>query len=361
MSGTPPQRGVPAAATPPAPPAAASYRAAGVDIDAGNRAVALLAESVASTRTPNVLSLPGGFGGMYSAAGLDADHVLVASTDGVGTKAELAARYGRWRGIGVDLVNHCIGDIAVHGARPLFFLDYIAMARLVPEVVAEIVAGMADACRAAGCALLGGETAEMPGVYVPGAVDVAGTIVGAARRDRLWPRPETLRAGDALVGVASSGPHTNGYSLIRRLLDGRPGAVTDAPLIDALLAPHRSYLPTVLEFAEAGIEPKALAHITGGGFFDNLPRVLPAHLGARVDLGAWPVPEPFATLVDWGGLADSEAFRVWNMGIGLVAVVDAAGADALVRQGHSVIGSVVDVGDIAGTNPGRVVLDGAWR
>ena len=337
---------------------AASYRAAGVDIDAGNRAVALLANSVASTRTPNVLSPPGGFGGMYSAAGLDSEHVLVASTDGVGTKAELAGRYGRWRGIGVDLVNHCIGDIAVHGARPLFFLDYIAMARLVPEVVAEIVAGMADACRAAGCALLGGETAEMPGTYVPGATDVVGTIVGAARQDRLWPRPETVRAGDALVGVASSGPHTNGYSLIRRLLDGRPGAASDTGMIDALLVPHRSYLPIVSEFAEAGIEPRALAHITGGGFFDNLPRVLPAHLGARLDLGAWPVPEPFATLVDWGGLADSEAFRVWNMGIGLVAVVDEAGAGALAGQGHRVIGSVIE---IAGADSGRVVLDGEWR
>ena len=361
MSGTPSQRGVQPAATPPEA-AAASYRAAGVDIDAGNRAVALLAESVASTRTPNVLSPPGGFGGMYSAAGLDAEHVLVASTDGVGTKAVLAARYGRWRGIGVDLVNHCIGDIAVHGARPLFFLDYIAMARLVPEVVAEIVAGIAEACRVAGCALLGGETAEMPGTYAPGATDVVGTIVGAAHRDRLWPRPETVQAGDALVGVASSGPHTNGYSLIRHLLDGRPGAAADTGLIDALLAPHRSYLPTVSAFSEAGIEPKALAHITGGGFFDNLPRVLPAHLGARVDLGAWPVPELFATLVDWGGLADSEAFRVWNMGIGLVAVVDEAGAEALVSQGHRVIGSVIDINiDIADAGPGRVVLDGAWR
>ena len=356
MSSTPSRRGVQTPATP-SQAAAAGYRAAGVDIDAGNRAVALLAESVASTRTPNVLSV-GGFGGMYSAAGLDKEHVLVASTDGVGTKAELAARHGRWRGIGVDVVNHCIGDIAVHGARPLFFLDYIAMARLVPEVVAEIVAGMADACRVAGCALLGGETAEMPGTYVPGATDVVGTIVGAARQDRLWPRPETVRAGDALVGVASSGPHTNGYSLIRRLLSEQPDAATDAGLIDALLAPHRSYLPTVSAFSEAGIEPKALAHITGGGFFDNLPRVLPAHLGARVDLGAWPVPELFATLVDWGGLADSEAFRVWNMGIGLVAVVDEAGAEALVRQGHRVIGSVIDIAD---PNPCRVVLEGAWR
>ena len=357
MSHSPPAPGAQTSATP-APVAVADYRAAGVDIDAGNRAVALLAASVASTRTPGVLSGPGGFGGMYAAAGLDSEHVLVASTDGVGTKAELAARHGRWRGIGVDLVNHCIGDIAVHGARPLFFLDYIAMARLVPEVVAEIVAGIAEACRAAGCALLGGETAEMPGTYVPGATDVVGTIVGAARRDRLWPRPETIRAGDALVGVASSGPHTNGYSLIRHLLDGRPGAAADTGLIDALLEPHRSYLPTVSEFTEAGIEPKALAHITGGGFFDNLPRVLPAHLGARVDLGAWPVPELFTTLVDWGGLADSEAFRVWNMGIGLVAVVDEAGAEALAGQGHQVIGSVIE---IAGTDSGRVVLDGEWR
>ena len=338
-----------------------SYRAAGVDIDAGNRAVALLAESVASTRTPGVLSAPGGFGGMFSAAGLDAAHVLVASTDGVGTKAELAGRHGRWRGIGVDLVNHCIGDIAVHGARPLFFLDYIAMARLVPEVVAEIVAGMADACRAAGCALLGGETAEMPGVYAPGATDVVGTIVGAARKDRLLPRPEAVRAGDALVGVASSGPHTNGFSLIRHLLDRRPGAAADTGLIDALLTPHRSYLPTVEAFAAAGVEPKALAHITGGGFFDNVPRVLPDHLGARVDLGSWEVPDLFATLVDWGGLPDAEAFRVWNMGIGLVAVVDEAGAAALAGQGHPVIGSVVERGEVNHAGEGRVRLDGSWR
>ncbi len=346
--------------SPRVPAAAASYRAAGVDIEAGNRAVAMLAESVASTRTPEVLPAPGGFGGMFSAAGLGADHVIVASTDGVGTKAELAGRYGRWRGIGVDLVNHCVGDIAVHGARPLFFLDYIAMGRLDPDVVAEIVAGMADACRAAGCALLGGETAEMPGVYAPGATDIVGTIVGAARKGRLLPRPETIRAGDALVGVASSGPHTNGYSLIRRLLVDRPGAA-DPDLIDSLLEPHRSYLSTVEEFAGAGTEPKALAHITGGGFFDNLPRVLPDHLGARLELGAWPVPDLFTTLVEWGGLADSEVFRVWNMGIGLVAVVDEADAEVLVRHGHRVIGSVVDASDIATTGASRIVLEGDWR
>ena len=333
-----------------------AYRAAGVDIDAGNRAVALLSEAVASTRTPEVISGPGGFGGMYSAEGLAPDSVLVASTDGVGTKTALAAAHRRWRGIGIDLVNHCIGDIAVHGARPLFFLDYIATARLVPEVVAEIVAGMADACRAAGCALLGGETAEMPGVYEPGAVDVAGTIVGAAPRHRLLPRPDTVRAGDLLVGAASSGPHTNGYSLIRRLLQGR---APDPAMIDALLAPHRSYRPVIDEFTEAGVEPKALAHITGGGFFDNLPRVLPDHLGARLDLGSWTVPEPFTTLADWGGLDDTEALRVWNMGIGLVAVVDDADAETLSAQGHPVIGAVIDTDDRAGN--ARVALHGTWR
>ena len=347
-----------AAPAPPAQPEATSYRSAGVDIDAGNRAVALMAEAVASTRTPEVINAVRGFGGLYSAAALDPDSVLVASTDGVGTKVALAARHGLWRGIGTDLVNHCIGDIAVHGARPLFFLDYIAMDRLVPEAAAEIVAGMADACRAAGCALLGGETAEMPGVYAPGAADVAGTIVGAAPRDGLLPRPEDVRAGDLLVGVASSGPHTNGYSLIRRLLEGRD---PDAGMIDALLEPHRNYLPLVEGFSEAGVRTKALAHITGGGFFDNLPRVLPDHLGARLELGSWPVPEPFVTLVDWGGLDDAEAFRVWNMGIGLVAVVDESDARALSRQGHRVIGTVIDAPDPARSGGSRVVLDGTWR
>ena len=346
------------APAPPAQPEAASYRSAGVDIDAGNRAVALMAEAVASTRTPEVITTVQGFGGMYSAAALEPGCVLVASTDGVGTKVALAARHGRWRGIGADLVNHCIGDIAVHGARPLFFLDYIAMDRLVPEVAAEIVAGLADACRAAGCVLLGGETAEMPGVYSPGAVDVAGTIVGAAPRHALLPRPEEVQAGDLLVGAASSGPHTNGFSLIRRILEPR---APDTRMLDALLAPHRSYLPVIDEFSKAGVRPKALAHITGGGFFDNLPRVLPSHLGARLELGSWPVPEPFVTLVEWGGLDDAEAFRVWNMGIGLVAVVDDDAAAALIRQGHRVIGSVIDAPDPARWGGSRVVLEGSWR
>ena len=372
------------------------YREAGVDIDAGNRAVELLSGTLASARTPEVMSLPGSFAGMYSANALDPMSVLVASTDGVGTKAVLAARYERWYQIGVDLVNHCIGDVVVHGARPLFFLDYIATSELVPEVVAEIVAGIADACREAGCALLGGETAEMPSVYTPGSVDVVGTIIAATRTDQLWPRFETIKPGDVLVGVASSGPHTNGYSLIRKILDDQVSLLDETAhksLVDAVLEPHRSYLPFVLELPELGVQPKAMAHITGGGFFDNLPRVLPDHLGAQIDLGSWMVPKLFATLVDMGELDDTEAFRVWNMGIGFVVVVDDTSAAVLVDQGHSLIGNVIDISrtdqadtvggssgdmgeggrdtgggdrgkrgnDTCGGDSGRLVLSGVWR
>ena len=334
-----------------------AYRSAGVDIDEGSRAAELMAEAVASTRTPEVLAGPGGFAGLYSAAALGADSVLVASTDGVGTKVELAARFGRWRGVGADLVNHCIGDIAVQGARPLFFLDYIASSKLVPETAAEIVAGIADACRAAGCALLGGETAEMPGVYMPGAVDVAGAIVGAVQRDRLPNGPEAVRAGDVLLGVTSSGPHTNGYTLIRSLLKGREPS---AEMVDWLLAPHRSYLPFLTELERVGVRPRTLAHITGGGLVDNLPRALPETMSARVELGSWEVPEPFAVLVDWGGIADAEAYRVWNMGVGLVAVVADSDVDALARSGECTpIGTVVDAADA--DRAGRVALIGSWR
>ncbi|MFQ5556964.1 MAG: phosphoribosylformylglycinamidine cyclo-ligase, partial [Acidimicrobiales bacterium] len=302
-----------------------SYREAGVDIEAGQRALRLLADSVASTATPEVMSQVGAFGGLFAADALGPGRVLVASTDGVGTKVELAARHQRWAGLGNDLVNHCVNDILVQGARPLFFLDYIATASLVPEVIAEIVGGMSEACRTAGCALLGGETAEMPGVYLPGAVDVAGTIVGVVDRAELLPDTESLSPGDVLVGLPSSGPHTNGYSLIRHLLGAEePGQ----DLLDELLAPHRCYLADVGRLIDGGVRPKALAHITGGGFFENIPRVLPAGLGARVRLGSWEVPNVFRSLVMRGDVADDEAFRVWNMGIGMVVVIDPGDAEA---------------------------------
>lgn len=326
-----------------------SYKQAGVDIDAGNRTVDLLRGVVAAATTEEVLSEVGAFGGLYAADRLGPGKVLVASTDGVGTKIELAARHRRWRGVGHDLVNHCVNDILVQGARPLFFLDYVATAELVPEVVADIVTGVAEACRSAGCALLGGETAEMPGVYLPGAVDLAGTIVGVADRAALLPRSTELTAGDVLIGFSSDSPHTNGYSLIRNLLGDRN---IEPELLDWLLTSHRNHTGDIEALAASGVEPKALAHITGGGFFENIPRILPDGLGARIDLGSWPVPPQFRQLVEWGSLPDAEAFRVWNMGIGMVAVVTAAAAAA---------GSAPVIGEIVSAGEQRVTLSGTWR
>ncbi len=330
------------------------YADAGVNIDEGNRAIKLMSEAVASTNTEAVLSDLGAFGGLFSTAGLVSDAVLVASTDGVGTKVELAARHGGWQGVGADLVNHCVDDILVQGARPLFFLDYIATAKLVPEIVAEIVMGMAEACRAVGCALLGGETAEMPGVYTDGSVDIAGTIVGSVSRAELWPRTDALAEGDVLIGLASDSPHTNGYSLIRLLLDRNEPS---PELIKWLLTPHRSYLADIDALCAAGVDPKALAHITGGGFLENIPRVLPAGLGARIALGSWDVPSGFRTLVGWGDVADSEAFRTWNMGIGMVVALSADQVGAAIALGHRVIGELVSVDD----GVERVDLRGEWR
>jgi len=330
-----------------------SYRDAGVDIDEGNRTVKLLSEVVKSTMTPPVLSEIGAFGGLFAADALGPGKILVASTDGVGTKVELAARHGRWRGVGMDLVNHCTDDILVQGARPLFFLDYIATAKLVPEVVAEIVTGMAEACLASGCALLGGETAEMPGVYAPGAVDIAGTIVGVVDRADLWPLTDQLEAGDLLVGLPSSGPHTNGYSLIRNLLDSHEA---DDSMIDALLEPHRCYVPHIDRMLDAGIAPKALAHITGGGLFENVPRVLPDHLRADFDLGSWDVPRVFRTLASWSAMPNSELFRVWNMGIGLVVAMNEDDARVAESLGHPIIGRLAER-----SGDGAVVLNGSWE
>ena len=331
-----------------------TYRDSGVDIDAGNRAVARLAPLVASTATDEVLEGGGGFGGIYAADRLGSGKVLVASTDGVGTKVELAGRHARWHGVGMDVVNHCINDILVVGAEPMFFLDYIATSQLIPGVVAAIVGGIADACREAGCALLGGETAEMPGVYTPGAVDVVGTIVGTADRDRLLPRLDEVKEGDMVVGLPSSGPHTNGYSLIRRLIKDRK---LPEDMVDRLLAPHRSYLPLVRSLHAGGVDPKALAHITGGGLVENLPRVLPAGLGATVELGSWQIPEPFVTLTAWSGIDDTEAFRTWNMGIGMAAVIDRNLGPTAIERGCLEIGRVIP----AEGGKERVVLAGSWR
>jgi phosphoribosylformylglycinamidine cyclo-ligase len=309
------------------------YQRAGVNIDAGNRTVDLIKNAVRTTFTPNVLADVGSFGGLFALTNLPAQPVLVASTDGVGTKVKLAAQLGRWRGIGHDIVNHCVNDILVQNARPLFFLDYIATSKLVPEVVVEVITGIAEACQAAGCALLGGETAEMPGVYTEGAFDLAGTIVGIVDRAGLLPRPTAMQPGDRLIGLPSSGPHTNGYSLIRRLVAERNlDEVIDAQgttLADALLAPHRCYVDAIDRLEAAHVPLHGLAHITGGGFIDNLPRILPGRLAARIEVESWNLPPIFERLLDWSGMDLHEAHRVFNMGIGMVIVAPAVDAPAI--------------------------------
>ena len=305
----------------------ATYAASGVDIDAGNRAVELMRASVRATYDERVLAGIGAFGGLFDAGALKAMRapVLVASTDGVGTKVKLAARARRFESIGHDIVNHCVNDILVQGARPLFFLDYLASSRLDAALMAEIVSGMAAACRAAGCALLGGETAEMPGVYAPGEFDVAGTIIGVVEREHILPRSD-LRAGDVLLGLRSSGPHTNGFSLIRTVFaDEALDTVLPelgTTLDEALLAPHRSYLGLLDPLL--GQQPqfiKALVHLTGGGFMENIPRVLPEGVRAIVRPGAWPVPPVFSLIRERGTIAIEEMCRVFNMGIGMVVIV----------------------------------------
>ncbi len=316
----------------------ATYADAGVDIDEGSRAVDEMKAAVESTHDVGsgrgVLHGLGNFGGVFSGAAVKEldEPVLVASTDGVGTKVELAARLGRVRGVGADIVNHCIGDVLVQNARPLFFLDYIAASVLDADMVAEVVTGMAEACRVANCAVLGGETAEMPGVYQPGAFDIAGTLIGVADRSTLLPRPD-VAAGDVVIGLASSGPHTNGYSLLRRVFEWAPMDVTpagmDRPLGDALLEPHRNYLDPLRAALDGG-RVKALAQITGGGLPENLPRVLPDGVGAEIELGSWPIP-PLFGLVDelTPQMSDDELYRTLNMGIGMVAICSASDAAAV--------------------------------
>jgi phosphoribosylamine--glycine ligase/phosphoribosylaminoimidazole synthetase len=326
-----------------------SYASTGVDIDEGNRAVSKMKGAVERTLGPDVLRGVGSFGGVISAKRLVQmdDPVLVASTDGVGTKVELAARLGKVKGVGMDIVNHCIDDVLVQSARPMFFLDYIAASVLDADMVAEVVSGMADACEAAGCALLGGETAEMPGVYAEGAFDIAGTLIGYAERGELLPRDD-VAAGDALIGVASSGPHTNGYSFLRKLFDWVPMDVTppgfDRPLGDALLEPHRSYLHVLGPAIDSG-KVKALAHITGGGLPENLPRALPDGVDAEIELGSWPRGPLFELIAELAtGVDTHELHRMLNMGVGMVLVVaerDVASVQSSIDEPTWIIGRLV--------------------
>ncbi len=300
------------------------YKSAGVDIDAGNETVRRIKSLARGTFTPGVLSEIGSFGGLFR---FDRDRyqepVLVSSADGVGTKLKVAFMTGRHDTVGADLVNHCVNDILVQGAEPLFFLDYLATGRLLPAIAEQVVSGVARACRENGCALIGGETAEMPGFYADGEYDIAGFIVGAVDRSRVIDG-RSIVPGDVLIGLPSAGVHTNGYSLARRVLFDIAGWTVDTFVAelgttvgDALLAPHRSYLPFVRPLLDRQ-SLKGLAHITGGGITENLPRVLPEGCGAEIDLRAWDVPALFHLLQERGSIAREEMFRAFNMGIGLI-------------------------------------------
>ncbi len=330
------------------------YKQSGVDVDAGNEVVRRIKGLARGTFTPGVLSDLGSFGGLFRLGAGFRDPVLVSSADGVGTKLRVAFMSGVHNTIGVDLVNHCVNDILVQGAEPLFFLDYLATGRLDPDVAVQIVEGLARGCRENGCALIGGETAEMPGFYADGEYDVAGFIVGVVDRDRLIDGSR-VAPGDRLIGLPSSGLHTNGYSLARRIVFDRVGLGVDdrvpelgVTVADALLAPHRSYLPIVRPLLAGGII-KGMAHITGGGITDNLPRILPRGTEAVVHADAWTVPPIFTWLQSAGGVPVDDMRRTFNMGIGLIVAVDRADADGLVARlrangepNAGVIGEIAD-------------------
>ena len=311
-----------------------AYAAAGVDIDAASRTKARIKELVRSTFGPEVLTDIGGFGGLYAPPFQSCKNpVLVASADGVGTKLKIAFLTGTHHTVGADLVAHCANDILVQGARPLFFLDYLAMGTHEEDVAAAVVEGIARGCRDCGCALLGGEMAEMPDFYAPGEYDLAGTIVGMTDRDRILDG-RSIRPGDRLIGLASSGLHTNGYSLARKLLFEAAGWSVDTHLDqigctigEALLAPHRNYVKPIFSLMES-VEVRGMAHITGGGLVDNLPRSLPSNLGAQIDRKSWPSQPLFDLLLEIGDdISEMERYRVFNMGLGMVLVVDPGQAD----------------------------------
>ncbi|MDK1384959.1 phosphoribosylformylglycinamidine cyclo-ligase [Sinorhizobium sp. 8-89] len=309
-----------------------TYSDAGVDIDAGNLMVEKIKPHVRSTRRPGADGEIGGFGGLFDlkAAGFT-DPVLVAANDGVGTKLKIAIDANKHDTVGIDLVAMCVNDLVVQGAEPLFFLDYFATGKLDPDQGAAIVAGIAAGCRDAGCALIGGETAEMPGMYSGGDYDLAGFAVGAAERGQLLPAGD-IAEGDVILGLASSGVHSNGYSLVRKIV-AISGLAWDAPapfgegtLADLLLTPTRIYVKPLLKAIRETGAIKALAHITGGGFPENIPRVLPKHLAAEIDLDAIRSPAVFSWLAKTGGVAANEMLRTFNCGVGMIAVVPAAEA-----------------------------------
>jgi phosphoribosylformylglycinamidine cyclo-ligase len=346
-----------------------TYAEAGVDIDAGNAMVEAIKPLVRATRRPGADAEIGGFGGLFDlkAAGFR-DPILVAANDGVGTKVKIAIETGRHNTIGIDLVAMCVNDIVVQGAEPLFFLDYFATGKLAPEAGVMIIKGIAEGCQLAGCALIGGETAEMPGLYARGDYDLAGFAVGAAERGTLLPRPD-VTAGDMVLGLPSSGVHSNGFSLVRRIV-AKAGLAWNVPapfasdrtLGEALLEPTRIYVKPLLAALHRTDAIKALAHITGGGFPDNIPRVLPHSLGVRLDLDAIPVSPVFGWLARAGNVAESEMLRTFNCGIGLIVVTAADQVDVVIGALREAGEAPVVLGEVvASEETARVTTRGGLK
>jgi len=329
-----------------------SYKDAGVDIEAGERLVDAISPLAKATRRPGVMGGLGGFGALFDLKKEGwKDPVLVSGTDGVGTKLMLTFETGLHNTVGIDLVAMCANDVLAQGAEPLFFLDYFACGKLEGGIAEAVISGIAEGCRQAGCALVGGETAEMPGMYPPGHYDLAGFVVGAVERERILPRLDDIKSGDVLIGIASSGPHSNGYSLIRRIVE-RSGLGWDAPspfsntsLGEALLTPTRLYSQAALPLIRNG-RVKGLAHITGGGLTENVPRMLPDGLTPRFNRASWPLPEVFRWLQAEGNVAEDEMHRTFNMGIGLVFAVAPDQADTAIAELEAAGESPVIIGDI---------------
>lgn len=339
--------------------AASAYAASGVDIDNKMAALRAVKKLVRSTKMPGLLGEVGSFGGFFAAPGKD--QVLAASTDGVGTKLKVAVLAGRHDTVGQDLVNHCVNDVLVHGAAPLFFLDYFGTARFKGPVFQAVVKGLCQACRANGCTLIGGETAEMPGLYPPDEYDLVGTIVGVVSR-RAIITGKTIRPGDVMIGLPSTGLHTNGYSLARKIIFeqeklkiGDILPLTTRRVGDALLAVHASYLRPVQRLMER-VTIRGMAHITGGGFYDNVPRILPKSVDAVFDRSAWPVPPLFQFLQERGRVARDEMYRVFNMGIGMVIIVRAADRNVALSVLRRANAAPVEIGRIEkGTGVARLL------
>ena len=335
-----------------------TYRSAGVDIDAGNALVDRIKPLVAATNRPGVLSGIGGFGGLFELPAGYKRPVLVSGTDGVGTKLKLALETGRHETIGIDLVGMCANDIVVQGAEPLFFLDYYATARLDVDIAASVVSGIAAGCTMAGAALIGGETAEMPGMYHPGDYDLAGFCVGVVEYDSIIDGSSVV-AGDTIIAIGSSGPHSNGYSLIRKVLEKTEANLDDGfgdgTLGDTLLTPTRIYVKSMLALA-AVVEVRAFAHITGGGLPENLPRVLPQGCRAVIDSSSWQIPDIFGWLGEAGGIESAELLRTFNCGVGMIAVVPENAANATIDILESHGESAWVIGRIESGDSGVVVL-----